>query len=147
MHPNSLKNLKKYKKGESGFTGQVRDKTFVQNFCADLGISVGKLPTDLEMKRILQIVINSPLSKLESIGENDNAPAFVRLFIRDLLDDRKGFIVLSQIIDRIYGKPKQQIDAEIKTVNIDRAADDVKTIATEYALLDAAEKENKENAD
>lgn len=45
-----------------------------------------------------------------------------------------------------YGRPKQQIDAEIKTINIDRAADDIQTIATEYSLLDAAP-DAEENAD
>lgn len=119
----SLKNLKPFKKGESGNPKGGKKK----------------IP---ELKILLSEILddkNGGITAAQAIFMNLRSIAISR---KDLVGIRAAELLLAYA----YGRPKQQIDAEIKTVNIDRAADDVQIIATEYALLDAAETET-ENAD
>lgn len=120
-----LKNLKSYKKGQSG-NPKGRPK---------------KIP---ELKILLA-------ETLDDKNGGITAAKAIFLNLRNMAITRKDSIAIRAaelLLAYAYGRPKQQIDAEIKTVNIDRAADDVQTIATEYALLDAAETETEtENAD
>lgn len=110
----SLNNLKKFKKGESGFSKQKRELKFIEKFCREFSVSYKNLPSHNDLSKVLLTLINSPIDKLEKISANELAPAYIRFLIRDLMDENKSFHVLQQIFDRVYGRPKQQIEIEKK---------------------------------
>lgn len=122
-----LKNLKSYKKGQSG-NPKGRPK---------------KIP---ELKILLA-------ETLEDKSGDITAAKAIFLNLRNMAITRKDSIAIRAaelILAYAYGRPTLRLDAEIRAIAIDNASDDVRSIAAEYALLDAsenAEKENKENAD
>lgn len=123
----SLKNLKPFRKGESGNPKGGKKK----------------IP---ELKILLA-------ETLEDKSGDITAAKAIFLNLRNMAITRKDSTAIRAaelILAYAYGRPTLRLDAEIRAIAIDNASDDVRSIAAEFSLLDApenAEKENKENAD
>ena len=109
-----------FKPGQSGNPkGKTpsRLKQFIKEY------NVPKNDVDTLLKNLIWSYSHNELrdkyEKLKTGDEKDDLPAGVAAFISGILHDvRRGDMkVLTQILDRIYGKPVQSIEADVTTLS------------------------------
>lgn len=122
-------NLKPYKPGESGnLKGRPKD---IENVLADYFFSEHNLKlTKTQSQDIIQVILGKTKKELMELASNDNLPFWISLIANKAKRDfEKGSLhILDVLFDRVYGKPKEEIDqtisSSISILNIDPLSDD-----------------------
>jgi hypothetical protein len=111
-HPNSLKNLKSWQKGQSG-NPKGRKKLLVDDLNKELR-EEGYLPvSETQIKECFKTMINLPFSLVMEIvdKDNDKVPILYKLVGKHLLG-KEGIAMLERLLDRAYGRAKQELEIE-----------------------------------
>lgn len=82
----------------------------------DLCAIMQEKPIESDLLRTIDaILLNMTNAQLKGVAENEELPTYARRRARLLLqpDDKEAFEVSERLIDRVAGKPKQQVDAQL----------------------------------
>lgn len=97
-----------FKKGQSGnpkgppfkLVGQINKALLTEGY---------KPVSNLEVMNAFKILINLPLDKIAAIANGPGYPILYRLVAKEL-HGKRGADYLEKILDRAYGKAKQQME-------------------------------------
>lgn len=135
VHPNSLANLKP-------FTKEYRPKR------------PGKKPSKLKkyMKEcqvgiedirhmMANVIFPKNEEELKKLLIEPKTPMIIRLFVRSFLEDFKQGKLdnFEKFMDRIYGKPKQEIDSNVDINIHERAAENIRRVFDELPPITKAD--------
>jgi len=109
-------NLVKFKKGQSGNPAGRSKKveTVLKNYFFDEhNLKLSKTQT----QDIIRVILGKTRSQLVELAKNDDLPFWVSLIVNKAQRDyKKGSMhVLDVLFDRVYGKPKEEIETTNST--------------------------------
>lgn len=111
MNPNSLKNLKPYKKGQSG-NKNGRPKKYVLQLKKE-GYKLS------EINDTIQALMTMSVEELRGVWESEDANVLEKMVagaIRKSLE--KGNLEsMETLLNRVYGKPKEKIEQDVNITN------------------------------
>ena len=108
---NKLDNLIPFKKGQSG-NPDGRPKK-IENVLTDYFLAEHNLKlTKSQSQDIIKTILGKTRAELMELAKNDNLPFWVALIAKKATRDfEKGSIhILDVLFDRVYGKPKEEVD-------------------------------------
>lgn len=108
---NKLDNLIPFKKGQSG-NPDGRPKK-IENVLTDYFLAEHNLKlTKSQSQDIIRTILGKTRAELMELAKNDNLPFWVALIAKKATRDfEKGSIhILDVLFDRVYGKPKEEVD-------------------------------------
>ena len=108
---NKLDNLIPFKKGQSG-NPDGRPKK-IENILTDYFLAEHNLKlTKSQSQDIIRTILGKTRAELMELAKNDNLPFWVALIAKKATRDfEKGSIhILDVLFDRVYGKPKEEVD-------------------------------------
>ena len=111
-------NLKPFKKGESGNPNgrpQNIDSVLKQYFLAEHNLKLSKS----QAQDIIQNILGKTRSELVELAKNEELPFWIALIANKAQRDfKKGSIhILDVLFDRVYGKPKEEVEQTITQVS------------------------------
>ena len=111
-------NLKPFKKGESGNPNgrpQKIDSVLKQYFLAEHNLKLSKS----QAQDIIQNILGKTRSELVELAKNEELPFWIALIANKAQRDyKKGSIhILDVLFDRVYGKPKEEVEQTITQVS------------------------------
>jgi len=128
---NKLDNLIPFKKGQSG-NPDGRPKK-IENVLTDYFLAEHNLKlTKSQSQDIIKTILGKTRAELMELAKNDNLPFWVALIAKKATRDfEKGSIhILDVLFDRVYGKPKEEVDHVIsheqrifKQIDLDASED------------------------
>ena len=110
--------LKPFKKGESGNPNgrpQKIDSVLKQYFLAEHNLKLSKS----QAQDIIQNILGKTRSELVELAKNEELPFWIALIANKAQRDfKKGSIhILDVLFDRVYGKPKEEVEQTITQVS------------------------------
>lgn len=105
---NSKKNLKLWKKGQSGNPAGRKPTTTTQIIRELVGKGYEPV-TPTMIVDAYQLLITLTLDEVKAAATNESYPMYVRILCREMLKD-KGSDLLEKMLDRAHGKAKQSTD-------------------------------------
>lgn len=126
-----LDNLEPFKKGQSGNPNGRPKK--IENVLTDYFLAEHNLKlTKSQSQDIIRTILGKTKSELMELAKNDELPFWVSLIAKKATRDfEKGSIhILDVLFDRVYGKPKEEVDHVIsheqrifKQIDLDASED------------------------
>lgn len=104
-------------KGRAGGIASGKARRAKAQRMKDLFAAFGVEPIAAEtIKQADAVLLAMTNEQLKAVAENAKMPTYMRRRARLLLqpDDDKAFDVSEKLIDRVAGKPKQQVEADVK---------------------------------
>jgi hypothetical protein len=108
VNPESLKNLKPFKKGQTG-NPRGRAKSTLGVVTAELKKSGYKIATRRQVTEAYLLVASLPAEAVMGVANNENYPMLVRIIAKEVMS-KNGFDIIERILDRALGRPQQYID-------------------------------------
>ncbi len=104
-HPKAGTNNFKHRKGDinrSGANRKYSTSFFLQNFKDVEGLTKAKYYEALA--KLLEL----SEAELIEVRDNPDAPAWIKLTIKDLLNEKTRAKIMTEVLDRLYGKAKEE---------------------------------------
>lgn len=115
-HPNSLKNLKLFKKWESG-NYKWRPKRWISAVNEQLIKDWYNPATKSDIESNFMSLLNADESKLKELLADPKQPMLVRIVIKNILGG-KGYEIADKMMDRAIGKAVQKEEVKLWDDNI-----------------------------
>jgi hypothetical protein len=117
-------NPKPFKKGQSGNpNGRPKkiETVLADYFFAEHNLKLSKTQT----QDIIQVILGKTKKELMDLAANDELPFWVALIAKKAKRDfDKGSIhILDVLFDRVYGKPKEEVNQTIQQVEVFKGID------------------------
>lgn len=103
----------RWKKGETG-NPNGRPPKLVTTLVADLKDKGYERVTAGAISEVFEVLLNLPLSELESIVNDKEQPLSIRIIGKQLMGNR-GFEAVEAVLSRAQGRPRQQMDFTAST--------------------------------
>lgn len=108
IHENSLKNLVKYKKGQSGNPSGGKRKLISSTILALENAGI-KETTANEVRGVYLRLLNLTINEIQALIADESSPALVRIVGKAMLSG-KGLEIIELMLDRSIGKATAKMD-------------------------------------
>jgi hypothetical protein len=122
-NPN-IENLEPFKKGQSGNpNGRPKkiETILKEHFLDEHNLKLSKC----QVQDMIQVILGKTKKELIELAKNDELPFWVSLIAKKAERDfSKGSIhILDVLFDRVYGKPKEEVNQTIQQVEVFKGID------------------------